>query len=84
MNVKREDRICKLCTTEELEDECHFIFRCPALSEPRNELMEGVSFPDELIGEIEKLSFLTECENIEQLGQIVERLYKVRRSMIYK
>jgi hypothetical protein len=30
MNVPREERICEHCTLNEVEDEEHFIFRCPA------------------------------------------------------
>ena len=34
-NVPRECRICKLCTSGEVEDEVHFIFSCGALKETR-------------------------------------------------
>ena len=30
MNVPREERICEHCTLNEVEDEEHFIFKCPA------------------------------------------------------
>ena len=30
-NLDRSDRLCKLCTTAQVEDEIHFLFRCPTL-----------------------------------------------------
>ena len=30
-NLHRSDRLCKLCHTEQVEDEIHFLFKCPAL-----------------------------------------------------
>ena len=36
--LRREKRICKQCTSGEVEDEMHFVLHCEALSEERRKL----------------------------------------------
>ena len=38
VNLKREDRVCELCSTGEVEDERHMIVRCEKRKEMREEL----------------------------------------------
>ena len=38
--MRREDRVCKECENREVEDIEHFVMRCKALNEEREELME--------------------------------------------
>ena len=36
LNIPREERLCKICNLGEVENELHFIFKCPMLSDIRN------------------------------------------------
>ena len=40
--IKRENRICKLCNTKEVEEERHLIFHCNAYSELRKPLFDKI------------------------------------------
>ena len=42
-NLPAEERICELCDLEEVEDEIHFIFRCPLYDEQRKSLMSELT-----------------------------------------
>ena len=33
--VDRKDRVCRVCGTGAVEDEIHFVFRCPSLTDGR-------------------------------------------------
>ena len=42
-NIPRNERICKNCTNQEIEDETHFLTRCPTFSEERDDLFNSIS-----------------------------------------
>ena len=42
-NIPRNERICKNCTNQEIEDETHFLTRCPKFSEERDDLFNSIS-----------------------------------------
>ena len=72
-NVPRECRICKLCTSGEVEDEVHFIFCCGALKETRDTYAESLQFDfdqtaSHTINEIE--SFMTEPK-VKQFARFI-------------
>jgi hypothetical protein len=48
VNTKLEDRVCKICNSGQVEDECHFLFECTAYNEPRNYWLDSIvrSHPD--------------------------------------
>jgi hypothetical protein len=42
-NIPRNERICKNCTNQEIEDETHFLTRCPKFSGERDDLFNSIS-----------------------------------------
>ena len=40
LNIPRENRICEICNTGQIEDKFHFCFDCPALKEERQQLLD--------------------------------------------
>ena len=44
--LQREERICRQCALEEVEDEAHFVLRCEALSEERRNLLRHMELVD--------------------------------------
>jgi hypothetical protein len=42
-NIPRNERICKICTNQEIEDEIHFLTRCPKFSGERHDLFNSIS-----------------------------------------
>ena len=47
-NTRLEDRTCKICELDKIEDECHLLFECDAYDIPRNAWIGSVvnSCPD--------------------------------------
>ena len=42
-NVAREDRFCKFCNSEKVEDEVHFLFECPFFNNRRTRHISSLS-----------------------------------------
>ena len=42
-NLLRNDRHCKLCETDQVEDEIHFLFTCPSLAQYRQPFITSIS-----------------------------------------
>ena len=42
-NLLRNNRHCKLCHTEQVEDEIHFLFTCPSLAQYRQPFIVSIS-----------------------------------------
>ena len=80
--MRREDRVCKECENREVEDIEHFVMRCKALNEEREELMEKmmkvVTGLDELEEEKNVVWILDlACRN-ESIARGVEKLWTAR------
>ena len=84
--IKPENRLCKLCNLNEPEDEIHFIFRCPALSEGRLSVTSHINLRNISLttgSEIPNLRLMFQKENISSFAIYLERLYKTRQKLIY-
>lgn len=84
--IKPENRICKICNLNLPEDELHFIFKCPALSDIRSSLMSqlnfsNVNFSSDLY--IQNLKSMFHKDNISLCAIYIQRLYKKRQELIY-
>ena len=66
-NIVRNERICSLCTLNEVEDEYHFLLICPAYNELRHLYLKKYYYnnPSML-----KLIQLLNCENVKVLNGI--------------
>ena len=42
-NIPRNERICKNCINQEIEDETHFLTRCPKFNGERDDLFNSIS-----------------------------------------
>ena len=56
-NIQREDRIYKLCNSNQIGDEFHFILQCKSLSEERERLLKSI------IMKIHPLKNVLSCSN---------------------
>ena len=45
IKIVRDQRICKLCNTNSIEDEKHFLMECPAYSVPRESILGNLMNP---------------------------------------
>ena len=72
--VKREDRLCKECTSNEVEDVTHWLLRCPAWNSLRQPLLPEVrSHTEDAEGTAHLLSLA--CRNFNILSTIMSMWY---------
>ena len=43
-NIARQNRLCTLCNCQDIEDELHFILKCPFLYKCKEQVFEAVLF----------------------------------------
>ena len=73
MNIKREDRICKCCTNNAIEDEYHFLLVCPAYDTVRKNYIKEFYF---VHPSIDKFSSLMNCLNENVIQNVAVFLHK--------
>ena len=72
--LKREDRVCKECTRNEVEDVTHWLLRCPAWNSHRQPLLPEVkSHTEDAEGTANLLSLA--CRNYSILSTIMSMWY---------
>ena len=77
VKLKPEERICKLCDRNHIEDELHFLFHCAQYAQERNQFMQKMSdsnnnFTTET--DINKLNIIME-NNIYIFGKYLKTLF---------
>ena len=89
-NVPKEQRFCKLCNSEQVENEPHFIFDCPALENYRSpfisDLSRNVPFFHNL-NSSQKLQFLffndlTPNHALETAAKLIVDLFNARKLLL--
>ena len=82
-NVKLEERLCKLCQLNKVEDELHFLFHCPAYEHERDTFYNSlhiVNFMD--ISDKTKICILFE-KYIRNFAKFVCTLLDTRQTKLY-
>ncbi len=66
-NIPREKRMCTLCNSQNIEDECHFLLTCPLYSTLRDELFNSLllSNIDMNMPNSEKLRYILQPESVD-------------------
>ena len=79
-----EMRLCKLCSNEEVEDEKHFLLKCPTYADIRSDTFrESVSNPD-FIAMSEQEQFVHLIKMFpRRTAKFIVRAYLRRRSTLY-
>ena len=82
--LKPEDRICKVCTLNQCEDELHFILKCRLYSNERKQLLDGMktTCPGfESLNDTSKFTAIMSCTHptiITLLGKFVTEGFQKR------
>ena len=86
-NLKVEERLCKLCKSNEVEDELHFFFLCDALEYVRapllKECLENIN-REHAETSYDILKGLLEPPTIERVGKLIETIFNERRNQLYR
>ena len=85
--IKVEDRLCKMCDINEVEDECHTLIRCDLFSDIRSELFtkcEEVNCFFPFLDDIEKMKFILSNEDIiKNTARACKSILNRRKHFIY-
>jgi hypothetical protein len=85
--IPEEQRICKMCNTQSVESESHFLLHCPTFDTQRREYFDHVqSKTNNLFGNLndaEKLKVLMEPEFVAGTASLVVRMYDNRKDILY-
>ena len=86
-NIKKELRFCKICKTQEIDDEIHFIFICSKFKDAREKFIEPLykGVPEcSNMNNFEKLEWMLHRSRIREFGAAFAGLYKCRQDFLYK
>ena len=82
--IALNERICKLCNLNAVEDTYHFMFRCPALQITRERAAIQLNLNVMMTNnDSDMLSILLDKSNISTCGKYIEKLYKERQKIMY-
>ncbi len=82
----RNNRLCKICNGGEVEDQCHFVFKCPAYMIRRSIFNDNakIKIPHwDNLDDISKFKLLFE-EHPRMLAKYVKDIFLYRKSLIYR
>ena len=86
--IPKDERHCKVCNGNVVEDEYHFLFSCIAYQRERSQFylnqVHNVFENFMLSPDCEKVKWMLSKDNIKNSGLFVETLYRKRREILYK
>ena len=65
-------RLCELCDDNSIEDESHFISKCPFYKRERLQFMEKINFLDLGSDDEKNLNFLMSCSDVDVCNTVCE------------
>ena len=81
-NVDREERICTLCELNDIEDEFHFILKCPLYHELRNKYIKPYYQKKPSSMKLVQLLSTENTKDLANLGKFVSLAQKKRRETL--
>ena len=87
LNIKPDDRHCRICNLGLVESEFHLLFTCAVLQDIRSAFyVEHIEDFEEFIplNDAEKVYFLCEKERAQNFAAYIESFFRKRRSILYK
>ena len=81
--VPKEERSCRVCGTEAVEDENHFLFDCEKLECVRRETLENCGLLH-ILTEPDRLEMLLSADNMVETASFVDSLFNYRQALLFK
>ena len=84
-NIIAENRICSLCNLDEVEDELHFLFKCPLYEQQRLTWLNKVEQeqPDLMYMDISSQLNLLFCKFSRCTSKFIMRCFDIRQKTLY-
>ena len=82
---KLEERICKLCNTDSVEDEFHFLFDCPLYNDIRNDLFNEVLLekPDFIYLDTDDQCKILFSTFHRKLAKYIHKAFNIRKNSLF-
>jgi len=77
-NIERSSRICTVCDLNDIEDELHFILKCPRYKDLRLKYLKKYYFDNPSVFKLIKLLNSKNITEINNLGQFIVLANKIR------
>ena len=81
-NVTRRNRICNLCQLQDIEDEFHFILKCPIYNEYRQKFVKRYYRTRPSVFKLTQLLSTNNIKELNNLGKYLYFAYNKRSSLI--
>ena len=81
-NVTRRNRICNLCQLQDIEDEFHFILKCPIYNEYRQKFVKRYYRTRPSVFKLTQLLSTNNIKELNNLGKYLYFAYSKRSSLI--
>ena len=85
VNIKPEDRKCKICNGQDIEDESHFLFHCDKYNSERTIFFANINRINanfNNMNDINKMEYLMN-NHVYNFGRFLKEIYVKRRQLIY-
>ena len=85
-NSPIETRVCHICDAGLLEDELHFLYKCPGLADVRTRFTGRVTLPRALEDRTLESILMENLngDNIKNFGLFLEDMFMERRRLVYE
>ena len=74
------DRLCKLCTENEIGDEFHYLLKCPYFTEDRNMFIHEYYYMEPNTIKMTQLFELTDSKDLLKLAKFIKKIVLKFRS----
>ena len=77
-------RLCRLCDSQEVENECHFVLKCQLYNAARTTCLGTLMSNDEFVNlsDTGKITYLMQ-NHVRQLAKYIVKAYTLRRNTLY-
>ena len=83
-SIKRDDRVCPICDTNDVEDELHFLFTCPKFSDLRKNMFSKVlRYNNDFLNHSQIDQFQILCSFPLFLGKYISSTFTRRQDLLY-
>ena len=83
LGLDKKFRYCRVCKTGAVENEAHFLFRCPALKEARKGVLNVLPVCQRRKKDNVRMKLLLNKSNIRAFAMELEKLFNARQKLLY-
>ena len=78
-NIVRTQRLCTMCSFHDIEDEFHFILKCPLYGDLRKKYIKNFYYTKPSVFKLVKLLSVQNTRELNNLGKYLQFATKLRK-----